>query len=342
MKCALFTPFLRAERGNSITARRIINGLTESGFEIDASGFCETPLNHHITPVDIVHGFHAYYFGRDIIPYLPADMPTILSLTGTDYNVDLDDISRRSIILRALSRADKIVVFHQNAKDLILNQIPFYNSKVHIIPPGIEIVDEGYSAEIPGIESWEQVVLIVAGLRKVKNVSISIDAAAKVRQKGIPLKLVHVGPTIEEEVYQNIKARQHSNSWFISLGEVSHTLMARLYRRSAVVINTSLSEAIPNSILEAMYCQRPVIVSRIPGNLSVIQHNLNGLTYSSENELVEQLYMLLNNKEIAKKLGLAAEQYVKDNFNKKDEIAAYTRLYEEIILTSVRNKYDQV
>lgn len=330
MRCVLFTPFLITERGNSITARRIVNGLTKRGFEIDAYGFCENPINN-LNPADLVHGFHAYYFGRDILEHLPPDMPNILTLTGTDYNLDLYDVSRRDIVLDSLKRADKLVVFHQSAKSIIVNQFPHYNSKIHIIPPGVEIVDEGSAAEIPCLDSSEQVVLIVAGLRKVKNVPVAFDAVAKARQKGIPIKLVHVGPTIEHEIYVDMQIRQRSNPWFISLGEVSHKIMARLYRRSSIVINTSLSEAIPNSILEAMYCRRPVIVSRIPGNLAVVRHNFNGLTYSSENELADQLVMLLTNEKLADRLGLTAEQYVKENFNKNRELAAYTKLYEETI-----------
>lgn len=335
MKCALYTPYLSAERGNSITARRIIAGLTANGIKVAVNAFCEKPATF-IKDVDIIHGFHAYYFGRDVIENLPIGIPFILSLTGTDYNLDLFDPSRREIVQIALNRADRIVVFHQAAKEIIVNQLPCYNSKIEIIPPAIDLIDEEYIAEIPGVESWEQVVLIVAGLRKVKNVNAAIEAVKKARHKGIPIKLVHIGPIIEQEVYQTIRTQLLNNSWFISLGEVSHKLMAKLYRRSSIVINTSLSEAIPNSILEAMYCRRPVIVSKIPGNLAVIHHNLNGLVYNTEEELAEQIIMLIKNKNLAEKLGQNAGHYVRSNFNTKAEIAAYAKLYNETTLVSRR------
>ncbi|MPN34247.1 hypothetical protein SDC9_181740 [bioreactor metagenome] len=105
--------------------------------------------------------------------------------------------------------------------------------------------------------------------------------------------------------------------------------MADFYRHAAVVLNTSLAEAIPNSILEAMYLERPVVVSNIPGNLAVVENNVNGLVYTSYEHLVDHLVTLLNDRQLAQRLGKSAGTFVSNQFNTISEIASYIQLYNE-------------
>lgn len=325
MKCVLMSPFLKAQRGNSITVNRLLKGLINNGFDAKALGFCERPVDSSAINGDIVHGFHAFYCGRDILPLLPPDIPFILTMTGTDYNIDLYDCNRRAIVINAMHRANKIVVFHGQAKAQIAQVVPETIEKIYIIPPGIEL--EGISYDFP-LKAHEPFVLIVAGLRKVKNVSLAIDAVSKVRNH-LPVSLIHIGPTIEHESALEVNTATNFYSWFTSFGEVKHEYMANFYRHASVVINTSLSEAIPNSILEAMYLERPVIVSNIPGNLAAVNHNVNGLVYTSHEELVNQIITVLNDQQLAHRLGYSAGKFICERFNIVNEVASYIQMYKE-------------
>lgn len=328
MKCVLLSPFLKTQRGNSITVSRLEKALITNGIEAKAYGFCESPKSNCDFGADIIHGFHAYYFGRDILPLLSPDVPVVLTMTGTDYNVDLYDINRRKIVLDAMRRANRITVFHCQAKNQINQEVPGIGDKVSIISPGIDITNTAPNDNMIGA-GLEPMILIVAGLRKVKNVFFSIKAVYEI-QKHVPVKLVHIGPALEIDVANAIQKAAVNYPWFFTLGEIPHPLMAGIYRRAAVVINASLSEAIPNSILEAMYLERPVIVSEIAGNLSVVHHNKTGLVYTSKEELISNLITLLDDHQLASRLGHAAGVFVRKKFDMTKEVANYIRLYRQL------------
>lgn len=328
MKCVLFSPFIKTQRGNSITVSRLEKALITHGIEAKAYGFCEPPTSNFDLLADIVHGFHAFYFGRDILPLLSPDVPVVLTMTGTDYNIDLFDINRRKIVLDAMHRANRVIVFHNQAKSQINQAVPGIGNKISVISPGIDITDKVPNDNMID-EGIEPIVLIVAGLRKVKNVLLAIQAVYEI-QKYIPVKLVHIGPALEIDVANDVQNAAANYPWFFTLGEIPHPLMVDIYRRAAVVINTSFSEAIPNSILEAMYFERPVVVSKIAGNMSIVHHNKTGLVYSSKEDLVSNLITLLGDHKLASRLGHAAGIFVRKNFDMAKEVASHIRLYRKL------------
>lgn len=330
MHCTLFTPYVTAERGNSISARRLASGLQGLGINIDIYAFCEQAVTVTGRP-DIVHGFHAYLFGQNILPRVPADLPVVLTLTGTDYNADLLQPERASVVRRAIGRADQLIVFHEAAQQQISRLVPEAANKLTVIPPGISLIDNGLPAAIPGIPSSAPVVLIAAGLRQVKNVAAAITAVAKLREQGSQVCLVHAGPELEMVIAEEIRTAMVRYPWFISLGEVPHQAMASLYRRAAVVINTSLSEAIPNSIIEAMAYGRPVVVSDIPGNRAVVRPGETGMIYRTVDELAVCLQSLLVDKTLARRLGQFGQTHVMAKFSTEREINAHYQIYSALL-----------
>jgi glycosyltransferase involved in cell wall biosynthesis len=331
MRCLIFSPYLTAQRGNSIGALRLASGLQAKGCKVRAYGFCEKPRLDVDFQADVFQGFHGFLFGRDILPRIPADIPLVLTMTGTDYNIDLNVPLKREVIRAAINRAQRVIVFHDEAKRLITGQLPEVAAKVQVIPPGIELQDNNCVADIPGIRFQDKVILIVAGLRKVKNVMAAVAAVAKLAEKYPDVRLIHVGPVLEDEVAQEVRQMARQYPWFVSLGEMNHNQMAGLYRRADVVINTSLSEAIPNSILEAMYCGRPVVVSAIQGNLAVVSNGQTGLAYNSNEELTRCLAFMLDNQETAQRMAQNAADYVKERFSTAREIADYHRVYTDLL-----------
>lgn len=328
MKCLLFSPFLKTQRGNSITAKRLLSGLTKQGIDAKAYGFCESPISDYAIKADVIHGLHAFYFGKYILPHLSANAAIVLTMTGTDYNYDLYDEARRDTVINTVRRANKIVVFHNQAKNQIINVIPSITEKISVIPPGV-LLEEKFESTI-SLSKDQPSVLIVAGLRKVKNIDFAIDAISEVR-KYEKVKLIHVGPGIENSVTENIKKLVDNCSWFTTLGEVEHKHMASIYKQSTVVINTSFSEAIPNSILEAMYLMRPVVVSNIAGNIAVVENNINGLVYNSQQDFIKCILSLVRNDQLARRLGHSAGRFIRKHYSAAQEVASYIRLYYELV-----------
>jgi len=97
-----------------------------------------------------------------------------------------------------------------------------------------------------------------------------------------------------------------------------------------VFISASLSEGMPNSVLEAMSSMLPVILSDIPAHLELIGNNQSGLLFETSNPIslanrLEELRDVKLRQEYAKN----AMQTVTEKFSLQKRIERLTELYTE-------------
>jgi glycosyltransferase involved in cell wall biosynthesis len=98
-------------------------------------------------------------------------------------------------------------------------------------------------------------------------------------------------------------------------------------------ICSSVKEGLPYSILEAMQAELPIISSNVGGISEMITDRKNGiLIESSESEKIAgAVKYLINNPQIAKKLGTEAKQIVGTQFSKNRMTEETFRLYKSVL-----------
>src|SRR3990170_3644423 len=97
MRIALITPYYYPSvRGNAVTVGRIAAGLRERGHqgEVLSLDACknarEIPSAIRVFDPDLLHGFHAFMTGELVVNEAKADdVPPLVTITGTDVNIDL-------------------------------------------------------------------------------------------------------------------------------------------------------------------------------------------------------------------------------------------------------------
>lgn len=96
-------------------------------------------------------------------------------------------------------------------------------------------------------------------------------------------------------------------------------------------ISASVAEGMPNSLLEAMSCGLPGLVTAIPGHTNVIKSGLNGELYDPDDnqDLVEKLRFWANAPLQWEEMSSAARQTVVDRFNIQDVANTYRRILNE-------------
>jgi glycogen synthase len=92
--------------------------------------------------------------------------------------------------------ADKLVVFHHEASDLLRNRFGVRSGKVVVIPHGPFHLSD---APIPYEETNEIVALLFGSLRENKGIHLAIRALQEVRANGFPIKLVIAGHAYASE-----------------------------------------------------------------------------------------------------------------------------------------------
>ncbi|BBO72969.1 hypothetical protein DSCW_03860 [Desulfosarcina widdelii] len=106
----------------------------------------------------------------------------------------------------------------------------------------------------------------------------------------------------------------------------------RILAGSDIALNTSDSEGLSNSVMEAMRAGLAVIASNVGGNKELVKNNVNGLLFTPGNkdDLKEKLLYLLKDMKIAEQFGKNGKHTIEQYFDIKLIVHQYNILYTSI------------
>ncbi|HEX9125114.1 MAG TPA: glycosyltransferase, partial [Methylomirabilota bacterium] len=247
-RLALLTPFaFPSTRGNAVTVERIARGLRARGEDLeiwDLSTMSPSSLERRASEYHpaLIHAFHAYRAGPlGLTLARRIGCPLVVTLTGTDVNLDLFDAGRTAAVRQVLEGADAVTVFHESVAALAARALPGIRARVVIVPQSVDLPDPGHaSGPAPGARN--PVVLFPAGIRPVKRPLfplVPLDALAS-RYPGFELR--YVGPILDAVEGAALVRALEGRPWARYLGEVPHEAMPAALRDADIVLNCSLSE----------------------------------------------------------------------------------------------------
>ncbi|XP_063864728.1 glycosyltransferase 1 domain-containing protein 1-like isoform X1 [Scylla paramamosain] len=163
--------------------------------------------------------------------------------------------------------------------------------------------------ELPAL--FQPLVLMVAGLRPVKDVLYLTEAWSEwQRARGGHGRFLIVGPSIDPQYADHVHAQVSRLSGVRVCPSLPPQECQAVIRRATVLVNSSRSESMASSILEAMALGTPVIARDIHGNTALVKHGHTGLVYSSPNDFIRELECLLQDSGLRDRLTKAAEERV--------------------------------
>ena len=109
--------------------------------------------------------------------------------------------------------------------------------------------------------------------------------------------------------------------------------VSRYMSRADIFVLPSRAEGISNALLEAMAHGLPVVASRIPGNVDVVEHQRSGLlcTVNDPGSLARNLMPLLTFPDLRERLGKAARLSVQERFSLNHIADRYVNIYQELL-----------
>jgi glycosyltransferase involved in cell wall biosynthesis len=339
MRIAIITPYyFPAVRGNAITVRRIERHLAALGHEVRVWSLEESPPERIAEEIaamapDLVHTFHAYLGGRVALAVARrTGIPYLITLTGTDVYEALED-QRRQETLDALAWAGLLAVFHRSMGARLEEHCPELAARIRVVPQGVELPGDDCKGVGGHLVSQEMFTFILpAGLRPVKDVLFPLAPLARLYERDSRVRFILAGPVLEPGYAAHVMAELERCPFAHYLGGIGHDSIGCLYKKANVVLNTSLFEGgMANSVLEGMAYGKPLLVSAIDGNRSLVREGETGLLYADAEEFYSQAERLLTDEGLGLRLGAAARRYVLENFPPEGEARAYGELYGEIV-----------
>jgi peptidoglycan/xylan/chitin deacetylase (PgdA/CDA1 family)/glycosyltransferase involved in cell wall biosynthesis len=195
--------------------------------------------------------------------------PCVVMVGGSDMLLLAKQAARRRCMLRALRSADAVVSVSQDIRSK-LGEFGIDPSKTHVVYRGVNTEqfspgDRRAARRCLGMPPDGPLLLWVGRMAPVKGLDVLIDACAilKARKSGFQLMLVGAGP-LEKQLRAACLARGLAGQVRF-VGPVLHHVLPNWYRAADLTVLPSLSEGVPNVLLESIACGTPFVASRVGG-----------------------------------------------------------------------------
>ena len=178
------------------------------------------------------------------------------------------------------STADKIIAVAEAAKDNLL-KTGVDEKKIIVLLNGVEPLNKlseeerNKAREKFGISADETVISIVARLNPVKGHKYFVEAAQRIKEKGLKAKFLIAGTgEAEKSIKEQIKSLGLEDT-VVMLGFLNN--VSELMNITDIQANCSFgTEATSLSLLEGMSLGVPAVVTEFGGNPGVIKNGRNG------------------------------------------------------------------
>ena len=186
-------------------------------------------------------------------------------------------------------------------------------------------------------------VVGVGRLTWVKGYDYALAAVASLARSGLPVTYEIIGgePTFDTgEASDRGRLRYLIHELGLEgrvtlLGEVGPDVVRERLWASDVLLQASLAEGLPNTVLEAMACGLPVVVTNCGGLREAVDHGVEGLVCPrrSPQDLADAL-VSLRDRALARRMGEAGRNRVCAEFTLERQIEGFRRLYDEVAAVS--------
>ena len=180
------------------------------------------------------------------------------------------------------------------------------------------------------------VIGVVCALRPEKGLPTLVEAFAKVVSRdrsdlrsGIRLAVVGSGPMLgrlqEMSVELGIQEQCHFEP---STADVTPWL-----RAMDIFVLPSLSEALSNSLMEAMGCGCAVVASAVGGNPELVSDGTNGFLFQAGDvaELADRLERLIVDEDLRTRFGSESSNRVRQRFSLEASVHKMEEIYDELL-----------
>jgi len=278
----------------------------------------------------ILHGFYARSAG--FVATLAArqmGVPSVVSLRGND--LDRGVFERTGMLHWTLAHSDRILVV---SRALGLKVAAFASRQDAVFTPNS--VDGNLFRPVCAAPDLgpEQVVLFSGEMRFKKGLLPLLDAAARLAPK--PVRLVLAGGVRREarEAFRVFRQAHPEARVFERPHTGNPEELAALYCRADLVVLPALWEGMPNALLEAMACARPVLATAVGGIRDLVVDSTTGWLFPPEElHLLDQhiLRALAEPSSAREALGRAAREHVLADFTPQAERDRLLDVYRGLI-----------
>ena len=244
---------------------------------------------------------------------------------------------KRRLVNPWLSRFDAafVAVSHELRDHMVDARFP--GERVGVIHNGIDAgavptpFDRHHARHLLGVDDEAFTVFTVARLDPVKDLLTLLDAFAIVRKQISSSRLVIVGDGPERETLSRRAASPDLSRSVRITGFRSD--VRKVLAAADVYVNSSVSEGVSITILEALAARIPVVATAVGGTPEVVSDGSEGMLVPprAPARMAAAILALAHDPQQRRALGAAGRVRVEDAFTIERMVAEYAALYRTLV-----------
>ena len=286
----------------------------------------------------LLHAHYASSYG--LLGALCRFKPFILSCWGSDvYDFPNKSIIHKYILKFNLNAANQLLSTSQAMK----SELEKYTKKeVVVVPFGVDC-ELFYSNNTLTKEKDTVYLGTIKSIEDQYGISTILEAVKILREdfNYSDFKLLLAGGGSQQNKYRKIVNALGLYDYVIFTGKIPHSEIVHYHNMLDIFMNVSIvKESFGVSVIESMACEKPVIVTRVPGLSEIVNNPELGIVVEKENpsQLARALKKLIFYPELREKMGKKGRAHVVANYNFKDCLQQMTDVYAQTLLTNYEVK----
>jgi glycosyltransferase involved in cell wall biosynthesis len=302
--------------------------------------------------IDIVHTY-GFYTNVFAIPAARLAGARVIVASIRDIGDHLTP-TKRWVQRLACSLADGILVNAEAVKHRLVEE-GYDPGRITVISNGIDVARVGRSERGThlrhelGLPPRAPVVAVFSRLNPLKGIEYFLEAAASVGARFPEARFLVVGDghVLQDGVVVDSPYKRELEAHAVRLGLEGRVVFAGfrldvpdLLSEVAISVLPSLSEGLSNSVLESMGAGVPVVATAIGGTPEAVQDGVSGLLVPPRDAraLAHAICTVLEDPELARRLGRAAQQRVSDHFSNEQMVRRTERFYLGLLANKAQRR----
>ncbi len=279
---------------------------------------------------DVVHAHYATSYG--LLGRMSGFHPFFISAWGTDVMKfpDTNFLFKR-VLRKNLAAADLVLATSNAVIDFIHKVIP--GLPVKVVPFGVDT--QKFSPQGLSKLQGENALVIscIKSLEKIYCIDVLIEAFAllKKRHPDKNLRLMIVGQGSEKENLEALVRQRGLVNDVLFTGRISFSEVADYHNRAAIAVNISEYESFGVSVIEAMACGKPVVVTSVGGLKEIVKEGEEGLMVPVRDveKTAAAIEKLVFDEKLREEMGKKGREKVMRLYNWNDNLEEMLNIYKK-------------
>ena len=287
---------------------------------------------------DILHG--GWIPAHGFISALSGFHPFLLMPWGSDVLVIPQNASylTKKQIIWTIKKSDMIQCDAEHVKNEIIRLSGYPENKIIVFPQGIDL--KKFTPKVNGSKirnklRWQdnKILIMTRSFKPVYGVEYFLRAIPNIIKENPETRIILCGNGPLEDSFKSFIIKNKLTDYVYFAGFVKNEELPLFYAASEIYISSSLSDGTSTSLLEAMACGLPVVVTDLPAIKEWIRDGYNGFLVPKKNshQVYKKLNLLLNDHDLREKFGRRNLEITKNRADWDKNFEKLECMYNELI-----------